>query len=157
FDQLETVAVMLAFASPVQQLLFACRRGDEDSARSVLRANPGIVQTMTPADHRAVTDAAWNRDAAAVTLMLEIGLDPRTPGHDSGPRHHCAAWQGSPEPVMALLRHPDARHLVAIRDARYGATPLGWCCHGSRFGDTRRDFPEVARLLLQAGARPGAD
>jgi hypothetical protein len=59
--------------------------------------------------------------------------------------------------VRALLGHRDAPALVAIRDAHYGATPLGWCCHGSRFGNTSHDHATVARLLLDAGARPGPD
>ena len=93
----------------------------------------------------------------AVALMLDLGFDPRTPGHDAGTALHCAAWQGSPETVAALLRHRDAAELIAIKDSHYGATPLGWCCHGSRFGNTGRDHAAVARLLLDAGARPGPD
>jgi len=59
--------------------------------------------------------------------------------------------------VTALLRHIEAAELLAIKDAHYGATPLGWCCHGSRFGPTGRDHAAVARLLLAAGARTGPD
>ncbi|HMG01277.1 MAG TPA: hypothetical protein VK560_08540, partial [Gemmatimonadaceae bacterium] len=57
--------------------------------------------------------------------------------------------------VAVLLRRADAQSLIAIRDARYNATPLGWCCHGSRFGNTSHDHAGVAKLLLEAGARPG--
>jgi ankyrin repeat protein len=112
---------------------------------------------MTPQDHRALADAAWSGDARAVAVMLEIGFDPRTPGHDSGTALHCAAWEGSPETVAALLRYPDAHELVALGDAHYGATPLGWCCHGSLHGNRQKDHAGVARLLLGAGARPGRD
>jgi hypothetical protein len=59
--------------------------------------------------------------------------------------------------VTALLRHPDARALVAIRDARYGATALGWCCHGSLHGNVSHDHAGVARRLLEAGAERGPD
>ena len=148
---------MLEFASPLQCLLSACRRGDEAGARSVLREHPAIIEAMTARDHRALADAAWNGEARAVALMIELGFDPRVTGHDSGTALHCAAWEGSAETVAAVLRHRDARALVAIRDAHYGATPLGWCCHGSRFGNTSHDHPGVARLLLDAGARPGPD
>ena len=89
--------------------------------------------------------------------MSEIGFDPRTPGQDGGSALHCAAWEGSVETVALLLRRPDAQSLIAIRDARYNATPLGWCCHGSRFGNTSRDHAGVARLLLEAGSRPGLE
>lgn len=54
--------------------------------------------------------------------------------------------------VSALLRHPDARELVSIRDAHYDATPLGWCCHGSLHGNRSHDHAGVAQLLLDAGA-----
>jgi ankyrin repeat protein len=109
---------------------------------------------MAAEDHRAITDAAWNGDAAAVALMLELGFDPRAAGHDSGTALHCAAWEGSAETVTVLLRHPDARELVAIRDTHHGGTPLGWCCHGSLYGNTSHDHASVAKLLLDAGAQP---
>ena len=157
FDQQETLDAMLAFALPMQRLLAACRVGDAAATRMLLAKDPGLVDAMRPDEHRAITDAAWNGNTRAVALMLELGFEPRTPGHDSGTALHCAAWQGSPETVAALLRHRDAAELVAIRDARYNATPLGWCCHGSRFGNTTRDHASVAKLLLGSGALPGAD
>lgn len=157
FDQQETLDAMLAFALPMQRLLAACRVGDAAAARMLLATDPGLVGAMRPDEHRAITDAAWNGNTRAVALMLELGFDPRTPGHDSGTALHCAAWQGSPETVAALLRHRDAAELVAIRDARYNATPLGWCCHGSRFRNTTRDHASVATFLLDSGALPGPD
>jgi ankyrin repeat protein len=157
FEHEETLAAMLSFATPLQRLRLACRRCDEAAAHALLRENPKLIESMSPEDHRAVSDAAWYGDDRAVTLMLSLGLDPSTPGRDSGTALHCAAWEGSPETVAAILRHRDAPKLVAIRDSRYGATPLGWCCHGSLHGNTARDHATVARLLLDAGARPGAD
>ena len=155
FEQQETRRIMSEFASPLQRLLLACRRTDEAQVRLLLRDHPGIIESMGPDDHRAISDAAWNGDARAVALMSELGFDPRTPGHDSGTALHCAAWEGSAETVAVLLRRSDARSLVAIRDAHYNGTPLGWCCHGSRFGNTSHDHAGVARLLLEAGAEPG--
>ncbi len=157
FEQWETLDVMLAFATPIQHLLAACRAGNAEKARAVVRDHPGIVASMSAAQHRAISNAAWNGNARAVTLMLEMGFDPRAPGHDSGTALHCAAWEGSMETVEALLRHSDARTLLSIRDARYGATPLGWCCHGSLHGNTRRDHAGIAQRLLDAGAKVGRD
>jgi ankyrin repeat protein len=157
FEQRETLKTMLAFASPIQRLLSACRLGDEQRARTLLREHPGLMESLSAADHRAIADAAWNGEARAVALMLELGFDPRTPGHDSGTPLHLAAWEGSAETVSVLLRHRDARALVDIRDARYNATPLGWCCHGSLHGNTSHDHAGVARLLLAAGAQLGRD
>jgi hypothetical protein len=70
---------------------------------------------------------------------------------------HLAAWEGSVDTVAALLRHPDAAALVSIRDARYGGTPLGWCCHGSLHGNRSHNHAGVARLLLDAGAVTGPE
>ena len=153
FDQRETLDAMLAVATPIERLLFACKQGDEGQARSLVRDHPGLVRSLRPEDHRALPDAAWNGQSRAVALMLELGFDPRTPGHDSGTALHLAAWEGSTEMVAALLRHPDAKELVAIEDAHHGGTPLGWCCYGSLHGNTSRDHAGVARLLLAAGAR----
>jgi len=157
FEQQETLDAMLVFATPLQRLRLACRSGDEAAARAIVREHPTLIESMSPGDHRAITDAAWNGDERAAALMLALGFDPRTPGHDSGTALHCAAWAGSPRVVAALLRHRDASQLVAIKDSRHGATPLGWCCHGSVHGDSSHDHAAVARLLLEAGARPGVD
>ena len=126
--------------------------GEQVDARA-----PDLAASVARQEHRAISDAAWEGDAKAVALMLDLGFDPRTRGNDSGTALHCAAWAGSAETVATILRHRDARELVAIKDAHYGATPLGWCCHGSLYGNTARDHAAVARLLLDAGARPGAD
>ena len=157
FEQHETLEVMLGFASPLQQLRLAYRRGDETAARALLHEHPKLIESISRQEHRTISDAAWEGDEKAVSLMLALGFDPRTPGHDSGTALHCAAWQGFPDTVATLLHHRDASELLAIKDAHYGATPLGWCCHGSLHGNTARDHAAVARLLLEAGARPGAD
>jgi ankyrin repeat protein len=157
FEQSETLETLLAFASPLQRLLAACRLGDAERARTLVREHPGLIASMGAEHHRAISDAASNGAAQAVALMLELGFDPRTPGRDSGTPLHVAAWEGSAETVAALLRHPDAQALVSIRDTRYNATPLGWCCHGSLHGNTSHDHAGVARLLLDAGAPIGQD
>jgi hypothetical protein len=89
--------------------------------------------------------------------MLELGFEPGTRGQDTGTALHCAAWQGSSDSVTALLEHPAGRALLPIRDLRHGATPLGWCCHGSRFGNIDRDYAGIATMLLRAGASLGPD
>jgi len=53
------------------------------------------------------------------------------------------------------LRYPGVRQLIERRDPVHDSTPLGWCCHGSRFSRVTGDFAKVARLLLEAGAKPG--
>jgi ankyrin repeat protein len=157
FGHRDTANAMLEYASPLQRLHFACRTADAATARTIVRQHPGIIESMAPADHRALADAAWSGASKAVALMLELGFDPRATGHDSGTALHLAAWEGSPETVAVLLQHPDARKLVTIRDAHYGGTPLGWCTYGSVHGNPEHDHAGAAKLLLEAGAEPGDD
>jgi len=157
FDHRETLDAMMAFASVTQRLLSACRQGDEALARDIAREHPGILASLTPDEQRVIADAAWNGNARAVALMLDLGFDPKVTGQDSGTPLHLAAWEGSPETVAAILKHPDARTLLELRDAHHGGTPLGWCCHGSLHGNRSHDHAGVARLLLAAGAARGDD
>lgn len=151
FEHPELLDIMLAFATPSQRLLLACRRGDATEAAALVRALPDLVASLTEDDHRAIADAAWQGDATAVALMLELGFDPRVAGHDAGTALHCAAWYGSPETVAVLLGHPDAKSLLTLRDSAHHGTPFGWCCHGSLHGPKGHDHAGVARLLIEAG------
>lgn len=155
FGQEGALEVMRPFATPRQRFLAACVTANADEARRLLRDEPRLVSVLTPDDHRALADAAWAPDPAAVALMVELGFDPAVPGHDGGTALHCAAWEGCVECVDSLLRHPRGRALVPVRDGTYGATPLGWCLHGAQHcGRAGADHAAVARLLLEAGARP---
>jgi len=152
FEQRETLEAMLPFATPVQRLRFACRRADAEAAQAIIRAEPSIVQSLAARDRRAITDAAWDGNAAAVALMLALGFDPGTPGHDSGTALHCASWQGSAASVAAILATPAGRAIIDAREPNHGSTALGWCCHGSLNGPRDGDHAEVARLLIAHGA-----
>jgi ankyrin repeat protein len=152
FEQTEALEVLLAAASPLQRFLFACRSADEGAARRLMEEHPDVVTTMPRDAHRTLADAAWSGAHDAVRLMLALGFDPTVTGHDAGTPLHLAAWEGSKESVAALLEHPQAGALISARDRHYGATPLGWCCHGSLHGNRTHDHPGVARLLLDAGA-----
>jgi ankyrin repeat protein len=157
FEQHETVSALMERASPIRRLLVSCRLGDEAGARAVADANPGLLASMSRDDQRAISDAAWNGDARTVEVMLALGFDPGIPGHDSGTALHCAAWQGSADTVRVLLGAPSGRALLPVQDARYKATPLGWCCHGSLHGNPAGEHAAIAEMLLEAGAQQGRD
>jgi ankyrin repeat protein len=156
FEQEESLEVLRAVASPRDRFLDACARGRAAEARELLRESPGLLDRLTVDEQRLLPDAAWASNAAAVELMLELGFDPSAPGQDGGTLLHCAAWQGSAACVEVALRDARARALIERRDPAHGSTPLGWCCHGGRHcANPHGDYPAVARLLLEAGARPG--
>lgn len=157
----ETLAAMMPTASPVQRLLLACHEGNGDDARAIVRENPGIVEGLTGADRRALTDEAWTANAPAVALMMELGFDPAAPaltGPGGGNALHCAAWEGSTACVAAIVKYPSGRALLASHDPSYNGTPLSWCWHGAEnCGRLGADHRGVALLLVQAGAKPSPD
>jgi len=156
FGQRETLDVLRRYATPEQRLLLACHEGDRATAYEIIGAHPRIVEMLTAADRRALTDEAWLANAPAVKLMMELGFDPAVrsvTGPTGGTALHCAAWEGSPECAAAILDAERGRALVTVRDPTYGGTPLGWCCHGSRnCGRPGADHAAVARLLVAAGS-----
>jgi ankyrin repeat protein len=155
-EQDAAVDVLRTFASPRDRLLAACSRARAREAADILDESPGLLGELTPDDARALPDAGWAGNEAAVDLMLTLGFDASAQGQDGGTVLHCAAWQGAAGCVRAALRHAPARAHLETLDPTHGSTPLGWCFHGARY---RRnpvgDYPAVARLLLEAGARPG--
>lgn len=155
FDQPEAARVLRELGGHKELFLAACAGGRAAEARRILGERPGLVAELSAHEQRALPDAAWAGDAAAVELMLELGFDPATPGQDGGTVLHCAAWQGSLPALRAALREPRVRALINQRDAVHGSTPLGWCCHGAcHSGNARGAYPAVARQLLEAGAVP---
>jgi ankyrin repeat protein len=158
FGQREVIDAMRRFAPPAQLLLLACHQANRDEALTVLQAHPRLIESLGEIDRRALCDEAWIGNAPAVALMMELGFDPTamSPNGSRGTTAlHCASWNGSVQSVAAILRHPKRATLVAARDASFNATPLGWCCHGSlHSGKTTANYPDVARLLIDAGARP---
>jgi hypothetical protein len=151
FGQRETLAFMLRFASPEQQLLVACHAADVDAARRIVAEHPGIVAGLSGPDAAALGDEAWVSNAPAVRLMLQLGFDPAA-GEFGQSALHRAAWAGSPEVVGAILATERGRALLGTRETQFGGTPLGWCCHGSvNNHNPAADHVEVARQLIAAG------
>jgi ankyrin repeat protein len=152
--------VLLEHSTPKQRFLAACAAGDEAAVRQALREQPDLVATLTAQEQAALPNAAWNGRVEGVRVMLDAGFDPLAQGPDGGTVLHCAAWQGWSEIVELILNHPRARglgeRLVNATEPTHQSTPLGWCCHGSRnCGNPAGDYPRVARLLCEAGGKPG--
>jgi len=154
FDHEEAVQILQARSSRKDRFLAACSRARADEARAILRESPGLIEKLGD-DMRFLADAAWKSNPAAVELMLSLGFDPAVEGTEGGTVLHCAAWQGSAACVEVALRYDRVRALIESRDRVHESTPLGWCCHGSSFARKTKDYPEIARRLLEAGAKPG--
>jgi ankyrin repeat protein len=156
FDHPEAVEVLRARSNPKERLLAACMDARAAEVADILRESPGLVAELAPEEARVLPEAAWSGNVPAVALMLSLGFDPAAGGQDGGTVLHCAAWQGNAECVEVALRHDGVRQLIERRDSVHDSTALGWCCHGARFSrNAAGDYPRVARLLLEAGARPG--
>jgi ankyrin repeat protein len=150
---------LVSHGTPKQRFLAACSLGDEQVVRAMRAHNPDLVRQLSREDQYALPGAAWSDNLQAVRLMLDQGFDPLTPGADSGTALHCAAWRGNAPIVKVVLEHPAVQRLgnAAINavEPTHHSRPLGWCFHGSiNCRDPRGNYPEVARLLLAAGAIP---
>jgi ankyrin repeat protein len=155
FDQSGALAVIVERLTPNERFVAACARGDEVEAREMLRRFPAVIDELTEDDRRVLPDAAWAGDAAAVSLMLEVGFDPGARGQDGGTLLHCAAWKGHGECAEVALRHETVRRLIELRDPTYNGTALGWCVHGAiNAHGPGANHAAVARMLLAAGADP---
>jgi ankyrin repeat protein len=144
-------------ATPKERLVAAAMVGRADEARALVAKDASLPASLTADDQAALPAAAWNSNAAAVMVMLDIGFDPLAKGPEGGNVLHCAAWRGLADLVDRVLAHPrvlpvrDA--LIAAKDPSFGSTPLGWCCHGStNCRNPAGDYPRIARSLVAAGA-----
>jgi ankyrin repeat protein len=140
-------------ASDIDRLLYACRRGDRESAERLLAEHPALLAELSDVDAAAIVAAAEAGDARAVRLMLDVGFPVNARGGDRGETAlHTAAYAGSAETVRVLLE--DGADLEA-RDTTWNGPPLDWALVGS--GETPATAPapdwlQTVALLLDAGA-----
>ncbi len=141
---------MLQNASPARRLVAAAWTDDAKAVAEILKDHPNVSKEMGE-DARAITEAAQNGKIETVRLLLEAGLDPMTPGMDSGTALHVACWFGHLG-VVEILKD---KVPLETRDAHHGSTPLGWAAHGAQWCRNKvGDYVGVATTLLNAGADP---
>jgi ankyrin repeat protein len=139
--------------TPVDRLLGACRQGDRDTALRLVSEHSELSGELTPAEAATLVTAAEAGDAAAVGLMLDVGIpiDTRDEGH-AATALHVAAFAGSvPTVSMLLARGAD----IEAHDRVFDASPLAWAAVGSGEQPSSApdpDWAEVVRTLLGAGA-----
>ena len=152
FGHDDVLRLLMDRSPPEVRLLAACWAGDESAVRSLLRENPGLAASLSPADRRQVANAARNNQFAAVRLMLAAGLPADARGQHGGTPLHWAAWHGNAEMVREILRYNPP---LEATDAEFKVTPLAWAEHGSKNGWHREtgDYAATAEALRQAGAK----
>jgi ankyrin repeat protein len=114
--------------------------------RSVLGQSPGPA-AAAEAKAEALADAARKGDAAAVTKLLDEGVDVNTKFRYGTTALSFASDRGHLDVVKVLL---DRGADVNVRDTFYNATPLTWAV-SPQMG-RKPQHPEIVRLLLAKGA-----
>ena len=146
----EVLEILQSAATPSQRLIVAAWSENEAFVKSILRDSPPMD---FGADSRAITEAAQAGKTKTVELLLEAGLDPTTPGMDSGTALHVACWFGHIDVVKLLVDKVP----LDLKDAHHGSPPLGWACHGSQWcRNPKGDYVNVVKTLIEAGADPSA-
>ncbi len=137
----------------VDRLLGACRQADRETAMRLAADHPGLPERLTGAEAATIVTAAEAGDAAAVAVMLDVGLPigARNDGHGATALH-TAAHSGSVETVKLLLSHGAD---IEARDEIFKGNALDWAVVGSGERPSRApdpDWEEVVRILLDAGS-----
>ncbi len=148
----------------------AVRHGRDDVARLLQEAGGDrttlVAEDWAPSrpDPDLLCYAAGRNDVDTVQRLLNAGADPNALGGlDETPPLHWACWRGGSEAARLLMERGASIHLRN----RYGGDALGTTMHGSLnchdvFGGigmklpeeiTHGDYPAIARLLIEAGAR----
>ncbi len=134
---------------PVDAFFGACAQGDEAAARAVLDANPGLLDTLEPAERHMLGHAAAAGRVEAVRTLAAFGFALTAESEHGGTPLHWAAWHGQAGAVRELLARGAP---VNVRDRTYGSSPLAWAAHGSHYcRSADDDYTEVIDLLLAAG------
>lgn len=136
--------------SPLERFVSACARGDRAHADAMLEDDPSLRGELRPEHHLMMQVPAERGDAAVLETMLACGFDPHVKDHDGVTVLHRAAMAGHPEAVRVLLAHHAP---VNVLDGMFSAPPLVWAAEGWSYNSGAGvDYPEVARLLIEAGS-----
>jgi len=137
----------------VDRLLGACRQADRETAIRLAAEHPGLPGRLSAAEAATIVTAAEAGDAAAVAVMLDVGLpiDARGGGHGATALH-AAAHSGSVDAVTLLLSRGAE---IEARDSAFKANALEWAVVGSGeqpASAAAPDWEAVVRILLDAGS-----
>ncbi len=137
--------------TPVDCWLGCVACGDEEGAKAVEEREPGAQRAAREQSPDALCTAAERGLPESVRLLAEAGFALDVRGSMGGTPLHFACWRGRAAAARVLIR---AGAPIDIRCAAFGATPLGWATHGSKFAGVEGDYAGIVADLLAAGADP---
>jgi hypothetical protein len=143
---------LLEHASPRQRFLDALWNADEARARADLAKEPKLVKSLSEAERKLMTKAAWSYRPATVRLMLDVGFDARVKGVHQSTTLDRACFHGYADIVAMVLSTPNP---PLTEKNEFGGTPIGTTIYGALHGwrtGQPQDHAETLRLLLAAGA-----
>ena len=134
--------------SPLDRFVGACAAARPEELNRLLAEQPDIPKS--PEAVRLIPDLAASHSTSAVRGLLAAGLPVDARGEMGATALHWACWKGYADLVDLLLEHHAS---LTIEDQEHHGTPPGWFGHGvQNCGEGCGDYPQVARLLIAAGA-----
>lgn len=121
----------------------ACKAGNLEKVKSMLQADPSLLQSVTPEGKSPLHMATGWGKTDIVTYLLSIGADINALNNDGGKPIHVAASQNQPACAEILLNN--GAELESTR-TEGGYTPLAIAVF--------KDSYEAAQFLLKKGANP---
>jgi hypothetical protein len=129
-------------------LVGACATANQEDLDALLAQRPQI--SLSSDNERLLVELTISHRALAVRALLACGAPVDTRGQAGATAMHWACWKGYADIVELLLTHGAS---LTIEDPQFHATPPGWFGHGMQnCGEAGGDYPQVARLLIAAGA-----
>ena len=122
--RLETAGARAAELSPAEALRLSISQTDREQTLKLTQANPALLT-----DPALLMDFAGSGPAAAVQLLLDLGVDANSRNGADPTALHRAAHAGHVASLEALLASGADPN---IKDGRFQATPLGWARHAKQ-------------------------
>lgn len=125
--RLETEGVPAEAVDAVDTFVANFRRGDIELVRAALAEDAALLEPAESKHGSLLSHALNAGDLPAINLLVRLGVElDRDPNN---PAAHQAAWSGRVETLKLVLEHGADPEL---RDARFGATALGWAEHNGQ-------------------------
>lgn len=153
--QVETAALLKNRGANTQlserdALVAACVIADKTKLDGLI-ANAKTLLPLPVSYGPLLPEFASIHQTNAVLALLALGVPIDARGAMGGTALHWACWKGYAD-ITKLLLSKGAP--LNVEDTTFHGTPAGWFSHGVRnSGIPNPDYPEVARLLIAAGAK----